>query len=575
MNKNELKKLIDVASKRVNADLVISNCRVVDVYNHKIIDTSVAICGKYIAGLGEYTSKNTYDAEGRYLVPGFIDSHIHIESSYVSPEEIGRLLVPHGTTTIIADPHEIVNVCGIKGFKYMLEAAKNTKLDIKFMLPSCVPATPYETSGAVISSQDMKEPINYENVLGLGEFMNYPGIINSDDETLNKLVVAYENNKIIDGHSPGLEGANLNAYTCANIRTDHECSSISEFNDRISRGLYVLLRQGSACHDLKNLLPAVNNYNSRYCLFCSDDRHPKTILEIGHLEEHLKMSVNSGLDPITAIQMATINAAECYSLKDRGAIAPGKIANFSLLKDLKSFEVVKTYINGELVSQEGMYLPKTEMYPIASVKGSFDVKNFNKERLRLKLKTNSALTIYLQPGGVLTKKKMSFVKINEFNEFIFDESKDIVKVAVVERHKGTGNTAVGLLEGYGLKKGAIAQSIAHDSHNIIVVGTNDDDMFFAVNELINQDGGVIAVENGKILSSIPMPIAGLMSDKSGEIVREQLISFNDCAFNIMKINKDLEPIMTLCFMSLAVIPEIKLTDRGLFDVTTFEYIDIN
>ncbi len=575
MNKLELERLLSVASGLSAPDLVVTNCQVVDVYNHKIIKSNVAISGKYIAGIGDYICSNIIDAQNKYIVPGFIDSHIHIESSYVTPEEMGRLLVSHGTSTIIADPHEIVNVCGLEGFEYMREASKNTVLDIKYMLPSCVPATPFETSGAVVNSGDMEIPINEENVLGLGEFMNYPGIINGDSETLDKIMVAINNDKLIDGHSPGVFDKQLNAYTCAQIISDHECSSIEEMNDRLSRGLYVLLREGSACHDIRTLLPAVNQYNSRRCLLCSDDRHPKTILEIGHLEEHLRICVQMNIDPITAIQMATINAAECYKLKDRGAIAPGKLASFSIIEDLESFKVEKMFIEGLLVAENGDFIPKVNRYPIEKVKGSMHVKDFTKDKLKLKLNTNKAITISLLPGGVLTKKTINEVKLNKENEFIFDSKTDISKVAVVERHNNTGNVAVGLLKGYGIKKGAIAQSIAHDSHNIIVVGTNDDDMYIAVNELIKQQGGVIAVLNGEVISSIPMPVAGLMSDQSGEWVRDKLTEFNSIAFNKLKIDSNVEPIMTLCFMSLAVIPEIKLTDKGLFDVTKFEYIDIN
>jgi adenine deaminase len=319
MNKNLLKKLIDVAAGRIPSDLVIKNCQIVDVYNASIIKGDIALCEGLIAGVGHYEGCCEIDSSGLYAAPGFIDSHIHVESSYVSPEELGRLVVPHGTTTIIADPHEITNVCGLSGLEYMIEASKQTALDIKWMLPSCVPATPFEHAGASVSAEDMEQVIGRDEILGLGEFMNYPGVINADNGVLEKLIVAINNRKPVDGHSPGLFENTLNAYAAAGIHTDHECTTVEEMQDRISRGMYVLMRQGSACHDLLELLKGVTPLNSRRCLLCSDDRQPKTILSAGHLDNHLRLCSNAGIDPVIAIQMASLNAAECFGLKDRGA----------------------------------------------------------------------------------------------------------------------------------------------------------------------------------------------------------------------------------------------------------------
>ncbi len=574
MNREFLKKLVDIASGRIPADTVIKNCKVVDVYSSKIIEGDIALCEGVIAGVGSYEGNIVIEANGQYATPGFIDSHIHIESAYLSPEELGKLLVPHGGTTIIADPHEIVNVCGIKGLDYMMEAAKNTVLDIKYMLPSCVPATPFENAGAVIDAEKMKEPILRDNVLGLGEFMNFPGIIYGDEGTLDKILVAKEQGKIIDGHSPGVFNKELNAYVSVGIRNDHECSSVEEMNDRISRGVYVLLRQGSACHDLRTLAKGVTKENSRRCLLCSDDRQPKTILELGHLDNHLQICVEEGIDPITAIQMATINAAECFELKDRGAIAPGLRGDIVLLEDLKDFKISKVFIEGKEVASEGKYLPEVIKYDISSVVGSMNVKDFSEEKLKLSLKTNKVNLIDILPGGVLTKKTVEEVTIDETGEFIFDSSKDIAKVAVVERHKNTGNVAIGLLRGYGIKEGAVALSVAHDSHNIIAVGVNNEEIAFAVDKLIELGGGVVLVKNGEVLEEMPMPIAGIMSDKDGEWVDKKLTSLHKKAHEDLGIHSGVEPVMTLCFMSLAVIPEIKLTDKGLFDVTKFDFIDL-
>ncbi|MBY0756422.1 adenine deaminase [Clostridium sardiniense] len=574
MEKKELKKLIEVSAGRIPADTVIKNCKIVDVYNGSIIEGDIAICDNLIAGVGNYEGREVIDGKGKYAAPGFIDSHIHIESSYVSPEELGRLIVPHGTTTIIADPHEIANVCGFKGINYMLKAAEGTALDIQMMLPSCVPATPFEHSGAVINAKDMTEPIKDDKILGLGEFMNFPGVVLADDEVLNKLLVAKNEGKVIDGHSPGLVGNALNAYASAQIRTDHECASIEDMHDRISRGLYVMLRQGSACHNLRTLAKGVTPFNSKRCILCADDMQPKTILSVGHLDNSLKMCIEEGIDPIIAIQMATLNASECYGLEDRGAITPGLRADIVLFDNLKDFNVDIILIEGKEVAGNGEYKLPISLHDISDTKGSFHVKDFSIEKLRLPINSDKAHVINILPGGVVTSKEVVTINRDENNEFVYNPNEDVVKVAVVERHQNTGNVAVALLKGYGIKEGAIALSVAHDSHNIIVVGVNDEDMTFAVEELISQGGGIILVKDKEVVESMPMPIGGLMSDKSGEWVDKKLISIHKIAHEILNVNDTVEPVMTLCFMSLAVIPEIKLTDMGLFDVTQFKFISI-
>lgn len=575
MEKHSLKKRIDTAAGRRPADLVIKNCRIVDVYNSTIIEgKSIAISDGCIVGIGDYQGVHEIDAQGQYAAPGFIDSHIHIESSYVTPEEIGRLLVPHGTTTIIADPHEIVNVCGMEGMNYMLEASKGTKLDIRYMLPSCVPATPFENAGAVIDAAKMKEPLRDSRILGLGEFMNYPGVVEADDEVMNKLLIAINGGKLIDGHSPGLTGKELNAYVACGIHTDHECSTEEEMLDRLSRGLYILLREGSACHNLRTLLKAVTPANSRRCLLCSDDRQPETILKLGHLDNHLRICVEEGISPVTAIQMASLNAAECYGLHDRGAIAPGLRADIVLLDNLKDFNVQRVFIQGEEVARDGKYLPKVRRCDISAVQGSFHVKDFSIGKLGLKLKSRHVSVIDILPGGVVTAKGTAEISPDEKGEFIWRPEQDIVKAAVVERHRGTGNVGLALIRGYGIRAGAVALSIAHDSHNIITVGTKDEDMVFAVENLVKQGGGIVLVKNGEIINHMPMVIGGIMSDRSGEWVSEKLAQIHKDAYEQLGISKEVEPIMTLCFMSLAVIPEIKLTDKGLFDVTQQAFIPI-
>lgn len=574
MERNELKKLIDIAAGRIPADKVIKNCKVIDVYNGRIIEGDIALSDNLIAGVGSYEGNEVIDAKGKFAAPGFIDTHIHIESSYVSPEELGRLIVPHGTTTIIADPHEIANVCGFNGINYMLKASEGTALDIKMMLPSCVPATPFEHSGARIDAKDMEEIMSSDKIHGLGEFMNFPGVTLGFDDVLDKLIVAKNSGKVIDGHSPGLFGNDLNAYACTRIKTDHECETVEDMHNRISRGMYVMLRQGSACHNLRTMAKGVTPYNSKRCILCADDMQPKTILSVGHLNNSLRMCVEENIDPIIAIQMATLNAAECYGLDDRGAIAPGLRADIVLFNNLTDFNVDNVFIEGREVASQGNYKLPIERYDISDTKGSFHVKDFSASKLNLKINSDKAHTIKILPGGVVTQKNIVSVDTDENNEFIFNKEQDVVKVAVVERHQNTGNVAVALLEGYGIKEGAIALSIAHDSHNIIVVGVNDEDMAFAVEELIKQGGGIIIVNKKEVIESMPMEIGGLMSNKSGEWVDEKLKSIHKLAHNVLNVNETVEPVMTLCFMSLPVIPEIKITDMGLFDVTQFKFIDI-
>jgi adenine deaminase len=574
MDKADLKKLIDTAAGRVPADLVIKNGLIADVYQGRFIQGNVAVSGGLIAGIGDYEGPETLDAEGAYILPGFIDSHIHIESSYVSPEEIGRLLVPRGGTTIIADPHEIVNVCGLAGLEYMLRASEETVLDIRMMLPSCVPATPFEHSGAVLDARTMEAPLGDRRILGLGELMNFPGVIHADDSVLDKIVLAKKAGKIIDGHSPKVRDRELNAYAAALIHTDHECADAEDLRQRVSRGMYVMLRQGSACHDLRSLIKGLTPENSRYCILCSDDRQPRTMLELGHLDDHLRICVQEGVDPMTAIRMATINAAECYRLHDRGGIAPGLRADLALVNNLKDFRVNQVFIKGQLAAREGRYLPPVRRRDDSAVRSSFHVKDFSVDRLALGLSSGDVWVIDLRPGSVVTGKGKAKVRRDDSGRFVYDPRTGIAKIAVVERHRNTGNVALGLLRGYGIKHGAIALSIAHDSHNIIAVGVSDAEIACAVERLLEQNGGICLVKDGAVVDRMPMPLGGLMSDQSGEWVDQKLRAIHDAAHRTLEVNREVEPVMSLCFMSLAVIPELKLTDMGLFDVGKFDFIPI-
>ncbi|EGG91794.1 adenine deaminase [Lachnospiraceae oral taxon 107 str. F0167] len=574
MDKDSLKRLIDVANGKKKAELVIKNGSIVDVCSGKVFKADLAIAEGYIAGFGEYEGEKEIDIEEKYISPGLMDAHIHIESSYCTPEEFGRMVVPHGTTTVIADPHEIVNVCGINGFHYMQNAAKNTCLSVKYMMPSCVPATSMEDAGCIILAKDMKEDIVSEAVPGLGEFMDYNAIIQNDNIALDKLVLARNHKKIIDGHSPNLFGKDLNAYVCGGIDTDHECSTLEEMEDRLSRGIYVQLRQGSACHNLEALIPGINEFNFRRCLLCSDDRQPKTIFEDGHLEYHLRTLVKAGISPVMAIAMATINVSDCYGLKDRGMIVPGKRADFVIFDDLKDFKVSSVYILGEEVAKDGNYLKELEKYDISGVSDTVHLDNFKKEMLQMCLKSDEVFAIEMIAGGVLSKKTKIKIKRDEKGFFVFDKNIDACKCAVIERHHNTGKVGLGIIKGYGIKSGAIAASVAHDSHNIICVGVNDDEMYMAIENVKENGGGFSLVKDGKVIESLSLPVAGLMSDLSGEEVSKKLLSLHKKAVDELGVNESLEPVMSLTFMSLMVIPELKLTARGLFDIFENKFIDI-
>jgi adenine deaminase len=577
IDKKTLKGLIDVAAGKQAADLVIRGGLIADVYSGVFVEGDLAVFAGRIAALGKkggYEGRETVDAAGQYVLPGFIDSHIHIESSFLSPSELARLILPLGTAAIIADPHELVNVRGLAGLDYMLKASEGLPLDIKFMVPSCVPATPFEHAGAVLDAKALESPMENERILGLGEMMDYPGVIRGDEKVLDKILLALEKNKFIDGHSPGLGGRELNAYMAGFIHTDHECSTPEELKERLARGMYVMLRQGSACHDLRNLIPAVTAENSRRCLLCSDDCQPRTILEEGHIDKDLRICVEEGLDPMTALRMATLNPAECFGLSDRGGFAPGKKADMVLVNNLKEFKASRVFIRGVLAARDGSTLLSLPKAGDRAVRGSMRVKGFSRARLALPLESEEVWVIDMKSGTVLTGKGRAVVKRDESGLFQFDPSLDMAKIAVVERHKNTGNLGLGLIRGYGIRRGAVALSVAHDSHNIICAGASDADMAAAVEHLIAIGGGAALAKDGKILEDLPLPLGGLMSDKSGEWVAAKLASLEKTAVEELGVKRDLEPLMGLCFMSLLVIPELKVSDRGLFDGKEFKFIPI-
>lgn len=567
MEKQKLIKLIDVAAGRKKADLVLKNAKIVDVFQAKILTGDIAISDGYIAGIGEsYQGVEERNYTGKYVAPGFIEAHIHIESSYVSPEEFSRVFIPRGTTTILADPHEIVNVAGLKGLDYMVNAAKNAKMDVRYMMPPCVPATNFETSGADLYADDMEDALKTGEVDGLAELMNFPGVINADGKMIDEILMAKKYGARIDGHAPQVVGKDLNAYIAAGPANDHECSTLEEAEERLARGMYLLLREGSVTQDLRKLLPIVNTANSRRCLLSGDDVQAKTAINKGHLDNSIRICIDEGLNPITAIQMATLNPAEYCGLNDRGAIAPGRRADMVVFESLEDFAVEETYILGEKLSQGNEYLGEVNYYPIDSVESSMHVKDFTREKLQLHLNSDKVRAIGVVPGEVLTTEEHVTVRRDGDDNFVYNDQEDVTKIVVVERHHNTGNVNVNLLSGYGIKAGAIAISIGHDSHNIIATGTNDDDIFMAVNELIKQEGGAVVVKDEKVISRMELKIAGLMCNLPAEKMIAQQDALDEAVHEELGVPDNVNPVMTLSFMPLAVIPKLKITDKGLVDV---------
>ena len=567
MEKQKLIKLIDVAAGRKKADLVLKNAKIVDVFQAKILIGDIAISDGYIAGIGgSYQGVEERNYTGKYVAPGFIEAHIHIESSYVSPEEFSRVFIPRGTTTILADPHEIVNVAGLKGLDYMVNAAKNAKMDIRYMMPPCVPATNFETSGADLYADDMEDALKTGEVDGLAELMNFPGVINADDKMIDEILMAKKYGARIDGHAPQVVGKDLNAYIAAGPANDHECSTLEEAEERLARGMYLLLREGSVTQDLRKLLPIVNTANSRRCLLSGDDVQAKTAINKGHLDNSIRICIDEGLNPIIAIQMATLNPAEYCGLNDRGAIAPGRRADIVVFESLEDFAVEETYILGEKLSQGNKYLGEVNYYPIDSVESSMHVKDFTREKLQLHLNSDKVRAIGVVPGEVLTTEEHVTVRRDGDGNFVYNDQEDVTKIVVVERHHNTGNVNVNLLSGYGIKAGAIAISIGHDSHNIIATGTNDDDIFMAVNELIKQEGGAVVVKDEKVISRMELKIAGLMCNLPAEKMIAQQDALDEAVHEELGVPDNVNPVMTLSFMPLAVIPKLKITDKGLVDV---------
>ncbi len=549
-------KLISVAKGELPADLLLANARIVNVFTGKIEESNIALYGDRIAGIGDYQAKEVVDVGGRHITPGLINGHIHPESSMLDIGQYARAVVPHGTTTLITDLHEIANVGGVAGIKYILERARRLPFNLFLMAPSCVPATNLESSGATLGPEEIKQILNWPECLGLGEVMNFPGVISGDEAVLKK--IEYAQGKIIDGHAPGLSGKELSAYIAAGIHSDHECVSLEEAKEKLEKGMYIMLREGSSEKNLEALLPLVNDKTWQRCMFVVDDRTAADLLKDGDIDAVVRKAIRLGLDPVRAIQLATINTAGYFRREGLGGIAPGYFADLIVLGDLKKLEIDMVFFKGKMVAKEGKPLFSAPQAADKSLSDSVNIKPFGIERLRLKPSGKAEPIIEVVPGQIITKKRLE--KISSIPNI----EKDILKLAVVERHKATGNIGVGLVKGFGLKRGALASSIAHDSHNIIAVGTNDEDIFIAIKEIERLHGGLVAVGGGKVIASLALPVAGLLSDEPLENVVSKLEKLEKTAAEMGA--RLPSPFATLSFLALPVIPEIRLTDRGVVEL---------
>lgn len=574
-----LRKRIAVSAGRAKADLVIKNGMIIDVFNGETFTGDVAIVDGVIAGIGEYEGKTQIDATGKYISPGFIDGHVHIESSMVVPSEFARVLLPHGVTTVITDPHEIANVSGAQGIEFMLKESENLPFDVFVMLPSCVPATAFEHAGAKLTIEDLEPFFAHSRVLGLAEVMDYPAVMNAEQPMLEKLDRTLRHGGQIDGHAAGLGEQAINVYSAAMIRTDHECVRVEEAKMRLQRGMYLMIREGTAAKDLTALLPVVTERNARRCLFVTDDKHLDELMLEGSIDYHVRRAIQAGIPAPTAIAMASLNAAECFRLADRGAIAPGYIADFLLLDDLEQLTIDRVYKQGKLVAERGAVVeaqfPQQARVALelgASLRNSVRIGDLQAQYLAIPLSSTKANVIGIIPNKIVTNHLVEEVTVQD-GFFRSCTQRDQLKMAVVERHHMTGNVGLGIVKGLGLKKGAIASTVAHDSHNLVVAGTNDEDMLLAAYTLQKLQGGLAVVADGEVLATLSLPIGGLIADLTAGEVCASLQKLEQ-ALRVLEAPTHFQPFLTLSFLALPVIPSLKLTDQGLFDVRRFSHIAV-
>ncbi len=558
-------RVIEAASGREKADLVLKNATYVNVFSNELRTCDIAVANGLIVGMGEYEGEQELDMTGKIVCPGFVDAHIHLESSLVSPREFAKAVLPHGTTTVITDPHEITNVMGTDGIDYMFQATEGLPIDVRFMLPSCVPATPMDESGANLDYRAIDSFYDYPRVQGLAEMMNAYGVIHNDAEVVSKIIASQAHHKKIDGHAPGLTGKDLDTYIAAGVYSDHECSDIEDALAKLRRGQFIMIREGTAARNLEALAPLLTPQYADRCMFCTDDKHPSDLLEKGHIDYICREAINKyGVDPIIAVKAACHHASRYFLLNNRGAIAPGYLADFAIIDNFRDFNVEMVFKKGVLYYDHGQLKdfpkPQIEEYLDQRAHDTFHVTPLTEEDFR---DVRPRAVIGMVPGEIVTTDNGYADKV--------DTEKDVLKIAVVERHKNTHHIGLGYIQGYGLKSGAVATSISHDSHNIIVVGTNSKDMAFAVNRIVENHGGIVVTENEQVKSELVLELAGIMSDSPLVEVNEKLEAAKDAA-HALGVGHGIDPFMTLSFMALPVIPTLRITTRGIIDVVTQQYI---
>ena len=556
-------RIIAVAAGREEADLVLKNAKYLNVFSNEFLSGDIAVANGLIAGVGKYDGKTEIDVSGKLVLPGFIDAHIHLESSMVTPAEFAKAVVAHGTTTVITDPHEITNVMGIDGVEYMIQASQNLPIDVHFMMPSCVPATEIDESGAELDCKDIDLYLDNKKVLGLAEMMNYVGVINGDKNVLSKIVTSQAHHKKIDGHAPELSGNDLNAYIAAGVYSDHECSTFENALEKLRKGQFIMIREGTAAHNLKALMPLLTQQYYARCMFATDDKHPSDLLCGGHIDYIVKQALKNGADPIVALKTATHHAARYFLLNNKGAIASGYLADIVVVNNLEDFNVETVFKCGKLVFDgevKDFSAPTVDEKLAQKCFDTFHLDSVTPSSFKVDGKLG---LIGLVGGELLTRNLGTADKI--------DVENDILKIACIERHKGTNHIGVGYVKGYSLKSGAVATSVAHDSHNIITVGCNDDDIAVAVNAIKDSKGGIAVVENGKIKALLELPIAGLMSDEPLTTVNEKLENAKLSAYEL-GADKSIDPFMTLSFLSLPVIPSLRITTKGVFDAENWKIL---
>ena len=556
-------RLIAVAAGREKADLVLKNAKYLNVFSNEFLSGDIAVSNGLIAGVGKYDGKTEIDVSGKLVLPGFIDAHIHLESSMVTPAEFAKAVVAHGTTTVITDPHEITNVMGIDGVEYMIQASQNLPIDVHFMMPSCVPATEIDESGAELDCKDIDLYLDNKKVLGLAEMMNYVGVINGDKNVLSKIVTSQAHHKKIDGHAPELSGNDLNAYIATGVYSDHECSTFENALEKLRKGQFIMIREGTAAHNLKALMPLLTQQYYSRCMFATDDKHPSDLLHGGHIDYIVKQALKNGADPIVALKTATHHAARYFLLNNKGAIASGYLADIVVVDNLEDFNVETVFKRGKLVFDgevKDFSAPTVDEKLAEKCFDTFHLDSVTPSSFKVDGKLG---LIGLVGGELLTRNLGTADKI--------DVENDILKIACIERHKGTNHIGVGYVKGYSLKSGAVATSVAHDSHNIITVGCNDDDIAVAVNAIKDSKGGIAVVENGKIKALLELPIAGLMSDEPLTTVNEKLENAKSSAYEL-GADKSIDPFMTLSFLSLPVIPRLRITTKGVFDAENWKML---